>query len=127
MIPYIDECIPARGEPDGNGYGQAFHNGKVVKAHRLALAKHEGIEVPSSDVHCLHSCDNPICVNPAHLRWGTAKDNALDMIKRNRQPASKLTWDLRKEIHYATGTLRELAAQYGVTSRVIWRIKHVQY
>ena len=127
MIPCINECVPAKGKPDSYGYGQAFHNGKVTKAHRVALANHQGIEVPASDVHCLHSCDNPICVNPTHLRWGTAKDNAIDMKKRNRQPASKLTWDQRKEIHYASGSQRELAAQYGVTQRVIWRIKHEQY
>lgn len=32
----------------------------------------------------LHSCDNPPCCNPQHLREGTAKDNANDRSIRNR-------------------------------------------
>lgn len=34
--------------------------------------------------HALHSCDNPPCCNPNHLRWGTRKDNMQDAVKRGR-------------------------------------------
>ena len=120
-------CIEAKGRPDAYGYGQAFHNGKVTKAHRVALANHQGIEIPPADVHCLHSCDNPVCVNPEHLRWGTAKDNARDARARNRYPTSKLTHEQRKEIQQESGSQRALAAKYGVSQKLIWRIKHEQY
>lgn len=38
------------------------------------------------DRYALHSCDNPRCVNPSHLRWGTAADNTNDAVTRKRLP-----------------------------------------
>lgn len=51
-------------------------------AHRAAHLFGHGYLDPSLDV--LHSCDNPICCNPAHLRMGTHLENMADMVQRGR-------------------------------------------
>jgi hypothetical protein len=69
-----------------NSYGHMAKriNGKVhyARAHRVALLL-SGCDVKPTDL-VLHSCDNPGCVNPAHLRVGTFTDNMRD--RASRQP-----------------------------------------
>jgi hypothetical protein len=56
--------------------------GSYVYLHRLSLELKLGRPLGSD--HALHSCDNPPCVNPAHLRSGNAKENGRDMVERGR-------------------------------------------
>ena len=91
----VSGCWPWLGYHDDKGYGQ-IHAGTTLRAHRLSLAI-AGIVVPPSAL-VLHSCDNPPCVNPAHLRVGTQSDNRRDMISRNRHPAI-----LRRRLHCKRG------------------------
>ena len=53
------------------------------RAHKVAYELMVGA-VPDGLV-LRHTCDNPLCVNPAHLVPGTHADNMADMIKRGRQ------------------------------------------
>lgn len=119
-----------------NGYGQ-FSIGtkrRTLYAHRVAWEICNGPIPPGA--HILHSCDNPPCCNPAHLRAGTSSENARDMYERFRYPVrrgemaarSKLTTEQVLEIRalFATGeyTLQALAEKYGVRNPSIHSIVH---
>lgn len=83
-----DECWPWTAAVGSRGYGKfSWRVGRgvchTVNAHRLMLQMKEG-PFPAHLV-VRHTCDNPICVNPAHLLLGTALDNAHDKVERQRQ------------------------------------------
>ena len=44
-------------------------------AHRLVLWALEGPPVHGDKQECMHICCNKMCLNPAHLAWGTHKQN----------------------------------------------------
>lgn len=63
--PDIDDCAIWMGAIGGDGYGLNWIRrdgaGRVVRAHRYALAAAlEGRELPGSAL-ALHECDNPLC------------------------------------------------------------------
>jgi hypothetical protein len=65
-----------------DGYGQLSVAGRMVYAHRLAFELSVG-PVPKG-LHILHSCDNPSCINPAHLSPGTRSQNMKECGERGR-------------------------------------------
>lgn len=81
--PTLGGCWEWEGARDPNGYGRININRKAVLAHRVAFELTFG--TAADGLFVLHGCDNPSCVNPSHLRAGTAKDNSTDMVARNRQ------------------------------------------
>lgn len=78
-------CWPWQGAASSDGYGvvRLGRGGRrrLVYAHRLAYALAYG---SPGRRQVLHRCDNPICVNPMHLRAGTQADNVRDMIAKGR-------------------------------------------
>lgn len=80
------ECWLWTGPKTPKGYGtlkMMLHGEPVYLAHRAAWAIENDRAI--NGLHVLHSCDNPSCCNPAHLRTGTNADNVQDMISKRRQ------------------------------------------
>jgi hypothetical protein len=87
-----NECWPWSGVRIRGGYGNFRETNprRMRRAHRFAYEVTHG-PIPSG-LMVLHTCDNPACVNPRHLKIGTALDNTADMFARHRaRPPHKLS------------------------------------
>jgi hypothetical protein len=78
-------CWEWLGHKTPKGYGRMRSDGKHHFAHRISYELYVGI-IPDGLI-VLHSCDNPGCVNPSHLRTGTHQDNTDDRTSRGRWQA----------------------------------------
>lgn len=112
-----DECWPWAGDTR-KGYGVFFYKGSLYGAHELALTFSTG-ERRHPTLDTCHSCDNPICCNPAHLRFDTRASNVREMVSRGRsRNGSKLdAADVRlmRERRALGARQKDLADQFGIT------------
>lgn len=83
------DCWTWTGAVNSCGYGSFGIAGKMYGAHQIALLLRTGQRPPAPANHALHSCDNPRCVNPSHLRWGTHQQNMIDRKERKRGNITK--------------------------------------
>jgi hypothetical protein len=82
-------------KPMWGGYIAAHVDGRRQLLHRWSLEKKLGRPI-GEGLFSLHSCDNPPCFNPDHLREGTKADNSRDRVIRGRRilPAP-FGWNLK--------------------------------
>ena len=77
-----NECWIWEGTRASDGYGKFWLDRKSVPAHRAAVLL-EGREIGKGKI-VTHTCDQPLCVNPSHLRVSTHISNMRDMVQRKR-------------------------------------------
>lgn len=107
-------------------------------AHRVSWIIHNGKIPEGEGAHgtvVMHTCDNPGCVNPAHLRLGTQGDNVQDMIVKGRAPKRETPsgvnhWNASFKdqsdidlICSTDGDTKALAERFGVAESTIKRLR----
>lgn len=128
-----DECWTWTGSKADHRYGALWDvpEKKMHLAHIVSYSAYVG-EIPDG-LKVLHTCDNPACVNPAHLWLGTMLDNSRDRDRKGRNGG----WKTRGSNHgrakltehdvpviremYASGahSLEGIAEKFGVNHRTI--------
>lgn len=126
-----DECWPwiGRIKSEEWPYGIFWNGTNEIKAHRFSYLITNG-EIKRGHT-VMHKCDNPICVNPAHLTSGTQAKNLEDARNKNRHAfgakASGLLTDekvanIRTRYIPRKVSFRALAEEYGVSESCIQAI-----
>jgi len=123
---HVNGCLAAcmlwSGTVNNTGYGSHRWAGKAWNAHRLIYYWTTG-ELPQQ---VMHVCDVRRCVNPLHLRAGTAKENSDDMVAKGRDRKKRRLSDQdcnrMCELYRRGFSQKRLAAIYGVSPQHVSRI-----
>lgn len=134
-----DDCWLWSGWSSHNGYGRIGIDKKQFPATHVALTLDERPRL-DCELMALHSCDNPPCCNPAHLRWGTHSENMIDRAVRGRHrggwprrenilrgemnAASKLTDQDVLKIRASPLRTEALGRMFGVSARAIRNVQN---
>lgn len=125
----MKDCIEYWGGVSKSGRPTMGINGKTINLSRLVYRIFNGSLIPGMFV--CHTCDNPKCINPKHLKLGTVQDNSNDMVERGRSLIGRKHWNNKLtekqvlEIRNFSGdyTDTSIAKQYNVCRETVRRIR----
>ena len=110
------------------GHGGFQLNGVCIGAHVFSYLIHFGNL--NDGLLVRHTCDNPPCVRPTHLLFGTVADNMMDRDMRGRTARgenngmAKLTENIVKAIRADPRAFQIIAEEYSITPGEVGHIKH---
>lgn len=127
----IPQCWPWVAWVNNMGYGQMSipsrdiqRGDRTVLAHRISWILQNEQPIPEG-LDILHLCDNKRCVNPAHLKPGTASENARMIDPARLRSQSKITEVIACQIRgliVQGEKQRVIAERYGITQSEVSRI-----
>ena len=126
------KCIEWQHSIGTDGRPQINIMNRVYRVHRITYFANQGKnmeqinELVGQDISILHTCDNPICINPDHLYRGTRLQNRKDAVERGRVKGGHLSkQDLIevKEMLKKGISQYKIAERFGVGQPYISRIK----
>lgn len=123
-----DACIEWPFCKNDRGYGLAVIGGVQRAASRWMCVIAHGDPTPPRD-QAAHSCGNPGCVNPKHLRWATHLENMKDRWihgttpRGERSGRTRLTEDDVRAIRAAPPLLKPLMEKYGLSKHGVSKIR----
>lgn len=104
-----------------SGYGAIRYYNRQWRAHRLSF--HLFIAPITSKFVVMHTCDNPRCISPQHLRIGTPAENTADMVQKKRQH-HKLTDEQVRMIRNDDRSTRTIAKEFKVSAGHVWCLQN---
>lgn len=131
---YINEngcynCISHR--ISDRGYPMKKFNGVYTLMSRYIWYLSSG-QILTSDIHVLHKCDNPLCINIDHLFTGSNNDNVQDKVNKNRQVKHSMMSDadveyIKRNYESTSKELSKIFTVSDTTIRNIWNEKTHKY
>lgn len=122
-------CINWKFSKNKQGYGCLNCKGLPRLAHSAMCTLAHGARPNGADA--AHSCGNPSCINPNHLRWATRSENMNDRLihgtdaRGEKSPVARLT---QEQVEYlragARESQKELAQQWNVDPSTLSKAKN---
>lgn len=121
------ECLIWPFSTDERGYGQICQKGKKEKVSAV-MCKHRHGPPPTPYHEAAHTCGKGhlACVNPQHVRWATATENAADKILHGTVSRGAKRWSAKLteanviEIRSIVSlSARTIADKFNVSERTI--------